>query len=147
MKKKSSFVSYVVASPLLNLGGCRLGLVRGAKIEIDRENAVIRYEGQDFVSSSDIAILLRDRDEPMIVLDTKANCNKFSPIPEKATKTTKVPMKVVESDEDVSCVINIPSSKEKRDLGKPTVVDKTAKMKIEPQSVVVEIPIKKAKSV
>ncbi len=146
-KREEGFVSYVVATPLLNLGGCRLSLARGNKVDIDKERAIVRYEGQEYTSASDIAILLRDRDVPMIVLDTKANCSKFSTIPEKRTKTTKVKMEIIESDEDISRVIDIPCNTEKRDLGKPTVVDKTAKMKVEPQSVVTEIPIKKAKSV
>lgn len=146
-KKDDSFVTYVVATPLLNLGGCRLSLARGNKVDIDKDRAIVRYEGQEYTSATDIAILLRDRDEPMIVLDTKANCNKFSTIPEKKTKTTKVKMEIIESDEDISRVINIPNKTEKRDLGKPTVVNKNAKMVVEPQSVVTEIPIKKAKSV
>jgi len=144
--KKSPYVSYVVSIPSLNLGGCRLGLARGSKIEIDRDAGVIRHQGQEYKSPTDVAILLREREVPMIVADSKSNCDKFTPIPEKKTKTTKVPMEIIECDEDVTRVINLPKEAAKKDLGKPSPINKDP-LVVEPQSVVREIPIKKAKAI
>ena len=150
-KKINSFVSYVVTTPMLSLGGCRITINRGSVIEIDRENAMIRFNGQEYTSANDVAILMRNfenAENPLLVDDSSKNRSKHSPESPKRTKTTRDQMEIIKSDEDISPSIEIKDNgPAKRNLGRPKPIENNGPMKVEPESIVREIPIKKAKSV